>query len=96
MFYYNHYNDKDCYNNLNDNFNHDDCENERKSKCCIKKVKETWFCYPSYYEEDKEKNECFEGYFKICPKHNINNNNNNDNCNDRKKHCCFCNHFTRW
>ena len=98
------YNDR-CCNNQND-YNKND--NYDRKNCCVKRVEETFFCIPSYYnedrKEDKKQDECWEGTFKICPK----NHNQHHNCENRddtkqdyypnRNRCCLCNLFRncRW
>ena len=65
------------YNNCNN------CDFEEKDfnekKCCVKRVEETYCCFPSYYNEEKDgckkedKKEtyeypCYEGTIYLCPK----------------------------
>ena len=115
--YYNNY--KNCYsmnNNFDcdnyqcnyDNNNHNDnCykNNLDKRSCCMRRVEETFMCFPSYYNEEKEevnnykKDVCYEGTFKICPKYCENKKNiYNKDCDEEivdqvnKKNCYHCQH----
>ena len=49
-----YYNFKDCENT----HNYDNCKYENKefnnNSCCMKRVEETYFCYPSYYSNNYE------------------------------------------
>lgn len=90
------YTENDYYNDYTNNYNQNQYN---KKPCCVKRVEETFCCYPSYYNEDKEekkencRNEhnCWEGYFKICPHKQKDWNNNNCDKNDYRKqdnnHC---------
>lgn len=92
----NHYNDYDYENNFNQN----NCDNDKKHSCCFRRTEETFCCYPSYYNEEKknDKYDCkdvnkdnyIEGSFKICSKCNYNNNNKHiDIHNVNKNECCY-------
>lgn len=76
MYFYNrdNFNNREDYENLKNYSNYD----ERKN-CCIRKVEETYLCFPSYYNEEKDdctKDDikenysypCFEGTFTMCPR----------------------------
>ena len=108
----NDYNSNEDYNNY---YNNTPCRNSYHSKpnCCIKRVEETYLCFPSYYNEDKSdkkednKENCFEGTFRICPKfnkkddcnkcHNPENNEDEHKCARHcHKRCGFCGLFRRW
>ena len=99
-------------NNCSANNNYDNCYNSNyykniynKHSCCMRRVEETYVCFPSYYNEEKEevnnnkKEICYEGTFKICPKCCENKtDNHNKYCDDRiayqdnKKNSCHCQH----
>ena len=69
------YSNKNYYNNEYNNYENEKNNGTKKDSCCIKRVEETFYCFPSYYNEEKEdkevkKEKCFEGTFKICPNHN--------------------------
>jgi len=79
---------------------------DRNHSCCFKKVEESFYCFPSYYNEDEKKDDrkeekCWEGTFKICPRHDFDSKSEHkdektyrtNNCN-----CCFnpCSWFKRW
>lgn len=83
---YDNYSRNNDYSRDFDNKNSFDSKNDfdhnSKHSCCVRKVEETFCCFPSYYNEEKkedkkqdkkeEKKECkhcWEGTFKICPKH---------------------------
>lgn len=108
------YNDFDQNNNYyssnSDYYNHEK-NNYKEHSCCVKKVEETFCCYPSYYNEEKkddQKEKCFEGTFKICPKcyenkqcHNFqecdNHKRDEHKCNCRcHNRCNFCRLFRFW
>ena len=114
-------NDCDCNNKFYQDFSNNDyrdyydhnSQNEynnfNQKSCCVRRFEESVCCYPSYYNEDKqeEKQEkCYEGTFKICPKHNKEKCFNKEDKNDEQKcshnhHnrcCCFCglNRLFRW
>ena len=67
---------------------------DNKRSCCLRKVEETFCCYPSYYneykkedkKEEKKECNCWEGSFRICPK-NENYNHKHDCCNSNKHDC---------
>ena len=77
-------------------FNRNNYGQNEKHSCCVRRVEETFCCYPSYYNEEKKedkwedkkeekKERCFEGTFKICPKYydcNDKDEKNNDHKND--------------
>lgn len=99
-------NNKYCYEN---DYEKRHCN---KPSCCVKRVEETFYCLPSYYNEqnkdDKKINKhekCFEGTFKICPKICDNKEETNKDCYEKdnynhcgKSHhkCSFCGLFGRW
>ena len=98
------YRNKDYYNEYG-NYSNEKDNNFKKDTCCVKRVQETFCCFPSYYNEEKEekaykKEECFEGTFKICPKTCDGNQNNRKSDNstqeDRNNSCyqdnCRMNH----
>ena len=112
---------KNNYDNFNDysrkNYNNSNeyANNDWNHQYCVKKIEETFCCYPSYYNEDKKednKEKCFEGTFKICPKrynhydcgkfekNDCYNKNDEQNCGCKNNNrCCgFCgfNKLFRW
>ncbi len=93
-YYYDNYS-KD--NNYDNDYNKNNYDHNKKS-CCVRRVEETFCCYPSYYnEENKEdkwedkkeekRDQCFEGTFKICPKHYDYNDKEDHKDYDDKKDC---------
>jgi len=97
-YYYNDY-----YDDSNNHFNNYNHNNYNENSCCVRRVEETFCCFPSYYNEDRKydknedlKDKCFEGTFKICPKHHNCNKENKNDC-DQKKYSnkCNCNCFNR-
>ena len=93
--FYNRYNDN-CENQKDyDNYyNH----NERKN-CCLKRVEETFVCFPSYYNEEK-KEDCkkednnnfypsYEGTFRIWPTNAYGNgkDDNENHCHHNENKC---------
>lgn len=110
----NRYNNE-YYDNYSKNYDNDYCEknynngyDQSKRSCCLKRVEETYICFPSYYNEenkDNKKEKCFEGTFKICPKYY----NDENDCKDKEdkkddhkcgcrchNRCGFCGIFKRW
>lgn len=77
---YDNYSGNNYYDyNTNDNYYHN------KPSCCVRKVEETYCCFPSYYNEDKKEDnksqiKCCEGTFKICPKHCYDEKPNDNKC----------------
>ena len=99
-----YYNERNNYEYNKNYYNNDNYEQYNKKNCCVKRVEETFCCFPSYYNEEKteKKQECWEGTFKIYPKHN---DNDYEKCNQTQKenqhhsrNCCFGNWFRncRW
>ena len=80
---------------------------DNKELCCLKKVEETFCCFPSYYDEEETKDErkedkCLEGTFKICPKQYHTDkkdydegckNRNNNQCHRHFNPCCWSRHW---
>ncbi len=114
------FNDEYYYDDYRNNVRYD-YDNEKngygneKRSCCVRRVEETYLCFPSYYNEDKcekkedNKENCFEGTFKICPKHYDNGKDysykHDDRDNKKENHKCgcrchnrcgFCGLFRRW
>ena len=93
-----YYNSKNC-ENTRDCYN---CRHEsndfNKNSCCVKRVEETYFCYPSYYNEenddckDRKKGEflfpCYEGYVKLCPEKSCNHSNKENTCDNQGSNNC--------
>ena len=81
MNYNERYNDFDqkCNCIQNNDYNYD------KKQCCVKRVEETFCCYPSYYNEEKKEdkrekeNEYWEGTFRAYPKKDCYKKQDNDN-----------------
>lgn len=116
MYYNDRYDCTDRYNDCNqyykqqnNNYNYNKCNFEKS--CCMKRTEETYFCYPSYYNEDKheEKDEypCYVGTFRMCPEKSKCDTNynkqekyqNSNTCrNNQHGHnrCCLCSWFGRW
>lgn len=75
-YYYDDYSKGNSKSGCNNDFKHCNCQN-LKSHCCVKKVEETYLCFPSYYNEEKEDKKeekkeekhypCYQGTFKLYP-----------------------------
>ncbi len=98
---YNNYND-DCYNDYErNNYSNSYSHYDNNQNCCMKKTEETFCCYPSYYNEDKQednKDFCYEGYFKICPiyQDKYDNHNKCEQKNNHHKKSGCCRRFNWW
>lgn len=101
MNYNERYNEFDRRCDCNQN---NDYDYNTKRPCCVKRVEETFCCYPSYYNEEKKEEkkekqqEYWEGTFKIYPKKECDKRQDNDykheNRCERKEdnHECCRNH----
>ncbi len=72
MEFYNKYYDDNMDHENRNKFNNSH-RHDKKRNCCMKRVEETFCCYPSYYNEEKEDKKeehfypCYEGTFTLCP-----------------------------
>ena len=110
-YYQDSRNDYYATNNQNNyDYNKNDYGHDENRTCCVRRVEETYLCFPSYYNEEKDdkkeekKERCFEGTFRICPKcENQEKKNNDDHSKNEQRfdcrchqRCGFCGLFRRW